>query len=229
MSMVGNAFGAVGGMLGRAFIVILMVSFILLEISGFRDKLRTAFGASTRSVDRFKEIAGNVERYIGLKTVICAATGLGAGIWVAALGLDFPLLWGLLAFVLNFIPTFGSIIAALPPIALALVQYGIGKAVVVLIGYLLVNITMGNVVEPRVMGHSMGLSPFVVLLSLLAWGWVLGGVGLFLAVPLTMALKIVLDSDPGTQWIAVLMGTGRRSRSEAEDEENGGDDTARQE
>jgi predicted PurR-regulated permease PerM len=138
---------------------------------------------------------------------------------VAAVGLDFPLLWGLLAFVLNYIPTFGSFIAAIPPIALALVQYGIGKAVIVLIGYLLVNVVMGNIVEPRVMGHSMGLSPLVVFVSLLAWGWVLGGVGMFMAVPLTMALKIILDSDPSSHWIAVLMGPEPRRRTRVRTEE----------
>ncbi len=212
ISMVGNAFGAVGGALGKAFVIILIVTFILLELSGFPGKLQAAFGASTRSIERFKEIAGNVERYLGLKTVISAATGLGAGIWVSAAGLDFPLMWGLLAFVLNYIPTFGSIIAAIPPVGLALVQYGPGKAVIVLIGYLLVNLIMGNIVEPRVMGHSMGLSPLVVFISLLAWGWVLGGVGMFMAVPLTMALKIILDSDPSTHWIAVLMGPEPKRR-----------------
>jgi AI-2 transport protein TqsA len=218
ISMLGNAFGAVGGALGKSFVVIVMVSFILFEVAGFRSKLQAAFGESTRSVERVKEIAGNVERYLGLKTMICAVTGIGAGIWCAAIGLDFPLLWGLLAFVLNYIPTFGSIVAAIPPVALALVQFGVGPAVVVLLGYLLVNLVMGNLVEPRVMGYSMGLSPFVVFISLLAWGFVLGVPGMFMAVPLTMALKIVMQSNKSTEWIAVLMGSGTKKRPEPEPE-----------
>jgi predicted PurR-regulated permease PerM len=187
-------------------------------VASFRSKLQAAFGVSTRSVERVTEIAGIVERYLGLKTMICAATGLGAGIWYAAAGLDFPLLWGLLAFVRNYIPTFGSVVAAIPPVALALVQLGLGPGVVVLIGYLLVNVVMGNLVEPRVMGYSMGLSPFVVFISLLAWGFVLGVPGMFMAVPLTMALKIVMESKKPTEWIAVLMGSGTKPQSTPESE-----------
>lgn len=206
VSFVGNTATAVGEMLGSSFVVLLLVSFTLLEISGFQPKLQAAFGVSTQSIKRFRQIAGNVERYLGLKTIICAATGLGAGIWVAALGLDFPLMWGALAFVLNYIPTIGSVVAAVPAVLLALVQFGLTKAIMVTAGYLLVNLIMGNVVEPRVMGRHLGLSPLVVFASLLVWGWTLGTVGMFLAVPLTMAIKIALEASPDTRWMAVLMG-----------------------
>ncbi len=227
ISLVGNTFTAVGTLVTNSFVVILLVSFILLEISGFEQKLQSAFGVSTQSVERFREIAGNVERYLGLKTIICAATGLGIGIWVAALGLDYAVLWGTLAFVLNYIPTIGSVVAAIPAVILALVQFGVGKAVIVLLGYLLVNLVMGNVVEPRVMGRHLGLSPLVVFVSLLAWGWILGMIGMFLAVPLTMATKIALQSSPETRWLATLMGPEPKHPPEetAEDAPADGDPT----
>lgn len=206
MGLVGDAFGAVGGLLGNSFIIILTILFILFEVSSFPVKMRAAFGGSEGAIDSFREIAGNVAHYLGLKTIISLVTGAAAGVWVALVGLDFALLWGLLAFILNYIPTFGSLIAAIPAILLALVQLGPGPAALVALGYIVVNLVMGNVIEPRVMGQGLGLSTLVVFLSLLAWGWVLGTVGMFLAVPLTVALRIALESSDDTRWLAVLMG-----------------------
>ena len=155
------------------------------------------------------EAAHKANRAIALtwpRDVWWSRTGVAVGIWVALVGVDFALLWGLLAFVLNYIPNFGSLVAAVPAILLAWVQLGPAAALLVALGYLVVNITMGSVLEPRIMGQGLGLSTLVVFLSLLAWGWILGTVGMFLAVPLTVALRIVLESNPSTRWIAVLMG-----------------------
>ena len=125
---------------------------------------------------------------------------------LVVLGVDFALLWGVSAFLLNYIPNIGSLIAAIPPILLALIQFGVGKAIIVAIGYLVVNVVVGSVIEPKVMGKGLGLSTLIVFISLVFWGWVFGPVGMFLSVPLTMVVKIALDSQEDTRWIAVMLG-----------------------
>jgi predicted PurR-regulated permease PerM len=123
------------------------------------------------------------------------------------LNIDYALLWGLLAFLLNFIPNIGSIIAAIPAILLSLIQFGPGIAIITSVGYLVINFVFGNVLEPRMMGKGLGLSTLIVFLSLIFWGWILGPVGMLLSVPLTMVVKIALDSSDDTRWIATLLGT----------------------
>ncbi|HSG63786.1 MAG TPA: AI-2E family transporter, partial [Gammaproteobacteria bacterium] len=134
-------------------------------------------------------------------------TGALAGSLCALVGLDFPVLWGLLAFLFNYVPTIGSLIAAIPPIALALVQFGAVQSAVIGIGYLVLNVTIGGLLEPRIMGRGLGLSTLVVFLSLVFWGWVLGPVGMLLSVPLTMTAKIALESGERTAPIAILLGS----------------------
>jgi predicted PurR-regulated permease PerM len=122
-----------------------------------------------------------------------------------ALDVDFPVLWGLVAMLLNFIPTIGSIIAGIPPVLLALVQLGPTEAGLVVLGFFLVNTIVGNILEPRYMGKGLGLSALVVFVSLIFWGWLLGPVGMLLSVPLTMSAKIALEANPNTAWIARLL------------------------
>lgn len=209
IGLAGQLFAALGGLLGNVLLVVLIVAFVLLEVPWFPEKFRAAIGSSDVAMARAREILGNVERYVLLKTVLSLATGAGVTIWVAIVGLDFALLWGLLAFLLNFIPNIGSVVAAVPALALALVQLGPGKTLLVLAGYIVVNFVFGNILEPRWMGRSLGLSTTVVFLSVLAWGWILGTVGMFLAVPLTVALRIVLANNESTRWLAVLLGPER--------------------
>lgn len=209
IALAGQLFAALGNLVGNALLVLLIVAFILLEIPWFPDKFRAATGSSEAAIARAREILGNIERYVLLKTVLSLATGVGVAVWVALVGLDFALLWGLLAFLLNFIPNIGSVVAAVPALVLSLVQLGPGKTLLVLIGYLVVNFIFGNILEPRWMGRSLGLSTTVVFLSVLAWGWILGTVGMFLAVPLTVVLRIALASNESTRWLAVLLGPER--------------------
>ncbi len=127
---------------------------------------------------------------------------------LAIIGVDFPLLWGMLAFLLNYIPTFGSILAAIPPVLLAMVQLGPGHAIAALAVFVMLNVLLGNFVEPYFMGRRLGLSTLVVFLSLVFWGWVWGPVGMLLSVPLTMIVKIMLENTEDLSWIAVLLGAG---------------------
>ena len=123
------------------------------------------------------------------------------------MGVDYYFLWGLLAFVLNYIPTIGSFFALLPPALLTLIQMGYIEAILVVIGFIIINTIIGNIIEPRFMGKGLGLSTLVVFLSLIFWGWVLGPIGMLLSVPLTITIKIILDSSDETRWLAVLLGS----------------------
>ncbi len=186
-------------------IVLVTTAILLLEATEIGTKLRVAF--RDRGGAGWIEVAAdNVQRYLALKTIFSLATGLLLGIWTAVWGLDFPVLWGLIAFVLNFVPAIGSIVAAVAPVTLALVLYSPGHAVAVAAGYLAVNVAIGNFVEPRIMGRRLGLSPFVVILSLFFWGYVWGPGGMLVGVPLTVIAKLMLETSPQTRWIAVLLG-----------------------
>ena len=203
--MVGGALRGIGGALSQSVIVVLIVLFVLIEAAGFPDKLQAAFGRTSAS-ERFDAIRLDVMKYLGIKTLVSLATGTIVGVAIAILGVDFPVLWGLLAFLLNYIPSLGSILAAIPPMLLALVQYGIGRAVAVGLVFLTVNVVLGNFLEPRLMGRRLGLSTLVVFLSLIFWGWVWGPVGMLFSVPLTMVVKIMLENTRDLRWIAVLLG-----------------------
>ena len=206
LGLVGNLAGNLGSLLNNAFLLFLTVCFILLEASSFPHKVREAFGDSPEMEARMTEIGQSIRRYLGIKTLTSMATGFLAYGALILLGVKFAPLWGLLAFLLNFVPAVGSVIAAVPAVALALVDNSPQTALIVTLCYVGINITIGNFLEPRVMGEGMGLSPLIVIISLVFWGWVLGPVGMVLAVPLTVILRITLDSQPSTQWVAILLG-----------------------
>ena len=195
-----------GGMLTNAFMIIMTVVFILFEVASMPDKIRRALPNADDTMVQLTAIMQGVKQYLGLKTLLSLMTGAAVTLWLTIIGLDYPLLWGLVAFALNFIPNIGSIIAAVPAVLLALVQLGFGEALLATTGYVLVNLVIGNVLEPKMLGRGMGLSTLVVFVSLVFWGWALGPVGMLLSVPLTMALRIALDCDPRTRWMAVILG-----------------------
>jgi len=192
--------------LTNGFMIILTVIFILLEVSGFPDKLRAALGDKGASSEGLDKIALSIKRYIAIKTLTSLATGIFVSGCLVIIGVDYPALWGLVAFLLNYIPSIGSIIAAVPAVILSFIQFGIGRTLFVIGAYLLVNTIIGSIIEPRVMGRRVGLSTLVVFLSLVFWGWVLGPIGMLLSVPLTMIVKISLEQSEDTRWIAVLLG-----------------------
>ncbi len=206
LELAGNTLSRLGGVLSNSFLIILTVIFILAEAASFPRKLSDVLNDPERDLPYFARFAENVNRYIAIKTTVSAITGLLATLMLWVLGVDFPILWGLLAFLLNYVPTIGSLIAAIPPVLLALVQFGPGPAIGTAVGFFAINVVMGNGVEPRFMGKGLGLSTLVVFLSLVVWGWVLGPVGMLLSVPLTMTAKIALEANPDTAWIAHLLG-----------------------
>ena len=206
VQLVADLLEGFGRVLGNAFLIFLTVVFILFETASFPRKFSAVSDDPEHALDRFAAFRENVKRYLVIKTVASLGTGVAIGLWLAVLGVDYPMLWGLLAFLLNYVPNIGSIIAAVPAVLFAAVQLGPGAALWSAAGYLVVNVVVGSIIEPRFMGRGLGLSALVVFLSLVFWGWVLGPVGMFLSVPLTMMIKIALDSRPDTHWIAVLLG-----------------------
>ena len=206
LELAGTTLARLGGVLSNSFLIVLTVIFILAEAASFPKKLGQVLSNPHSSLPHFSRFAENVNRYIAIKTSVSVATGLVVTIFLSILGVDFPVLWGLLAFLLNYVPTIGSIIAAVPPLLLALVQLGPSAALGVPLGFVTINVVMGNAIEPRFMGKGLGLSTLVVFLSLVVWGWVLGPVGMLLSVPLTMTAKIALEANPGTKWLATLLG-----------------------
>lgn len=206
-----------GGALTNSFLILLTVIFILFEAAGMPAKIKAAFPNNRNSLPSFEKFIDSVRQYLAIKTLISFATGVIVTIGLTLLGLDYSLLWGLLAFLLNYVPNIGSIIAAVPAVLLAVVQLGPGQALAVASIYLAVNVIMGNAIEPRFMGRKLGLSSLVVFISLVFWGWVLGPVGMLLSVPLTMIVKIALEESESTRWLAILLSSDAPSESTGKD------------
>jgi len=206
LNVVANALNQISGIFADGFLILFTVIFMSLEINTLPQKLKKVFNNPEKSLSQVSEIYQNINRYIGIKTLTSLGTGILVYIFLLIVGVDYPLLWGVLAFVLNYIPTIGSIIAVIPPLLLTLVQLGFVEALVVLAGYITINTIIGNILEPKFMGKGLGLSTLVVFLSLVFWGWVLGPIGMILSVPLTITIKIALDSSEETRWLAVLLG-----------------------
>ena len=216
MGLVGKMVAGLGNALANIFLIVLTVILLLIEGAALPNKWKL-MGRHAPSTESFGRFVASVNSYLAIKGWVSLVTGVVIAIWLAVLGVDYPVLWGLIAFLFNFVPNIGSIIAAVPALLLALVQLGPGSVLAAAAGYLVVNIVMGNVVEPRFMGKGVGLSTLVVFLSLVFWGWVLGPVGMLLSVPLTMVVKLALEANPGTRWIAVLIGPDVEPEPEASD------------
>ncbi len=205
LNMVGDLLKVLATLFQRTLVILLTSIFILVEAAVFPAKLDAAFQRSPGGQSRVAKIRTEIQRYLAIKTAISAATGILIGLALWILGIDFPLMWGLVAFALNFIPSLGSIFAALPTILLAIVQFGLGRAFAVAAVYLIVNLALGNLLEPMLMGRRLGLSPLVVFISMVFWGWVWGPLGMLLSVPLTMIIKIMLEYTDEFRWIAILL------------------------
>jgi AI-2 transport protein TqsA len=188
-----------------AFLVGLILIFVLAEATVVPFKFRAILGSNRQVRSRVLEAVVEVQAYLWIKTLMSAGTGIGVGVFVWLMGVDFPVLLGLLAFALNFIPNVGSLLASIPAIVLALILHGPLRAAGVTLGYMAVNGMFGNLVETHLLGRRMGLSPLVIVLSLIFWAWLWGPIGALLAVPLTMVLKITLEHVPDLSWIAVMM------------------------
>jgi len=204
-----------GNFMGQLFLIVLFAFFMLLEMDSFPLKFNAMLGKTNpheKNVST-QRIIINVRNYLGIKTLTSFVTGLLIFISLKFIGVDYAFIWGLIAFLLNYIPNVGSLLAAIPTLLFTSVQLGWSEFFWVGFSYLVVNIVIGSLIEPKVMGRGMGLSTLVVLISLVFWGWVLGPIGMFLSVPLTMTLKIFLENYKETKWLAVMMGTNKYAES----------------
>jgi predicted PurR-regulated permease PerM len=207
MDLAGGIFSALSSVLANAFLILLTVVFILLEAADLPEKLRVVLKNPERSLSAIEKFSQSAKRYLVIKTLTSAATGLVILLWLLILGVDYPVLWATLSFLLNYVPNIGPIIAALPVALLALVQLGVGSALLTVLGFVVVHIVLGNLIEPKVMGKGMSISPLVVFLSLVFWGWVLGPLGMILSVPMTSLVKIALESYKDTRGVAIMLGS----------------------
>ncbi len=211
MRLTSRLLTGMGNLLGDTFLILLVVVFMLLEAATFSKKLEAAIAPDSPQMDRYNSFLKNINRYMVIKTWTSLGTGIIVSIWLTIWGVDYALLWGLVTFMFNYIPNIGSFMAAIPPTLLALIQLGPWTALAVALGYLVVNLSIGSFLEPRLMGKGLGLSTLIVFLSLLFWGWVLGPVGMILSVPLTMTMKIALSSFEETQWLSTMLGGASRA------------------
>ena len=194
-------------MLSNEITFIFLTMFLLAEVEAIRLKIRVIIKGTDASFEYWENIGKKIRHYLSIKTMTSLGTGILVGSSLAIIGVDYPMLWGLVAFLLNYIPTIGSIIAAIPGITFSLLQLGFPSTFWTIGIYLFVNVVIGSILEPRIMGKGMGLSTFTVFFGLIFWGFILGPVGMFLSVPITMTIKFILDYNPKTKWIAVLLGT----------------------
>jgi len=205
--LIGATLSSIASILSMTLLVFLLMVFILFEAAALPTKLKQAFGWSDYDLDRFSR---EIQRYLVIKTLISVTTGVLVGLGIWALGVKYPLLWALTAFLLNYIPSIGSIIAAVPPVILTWIDLGLGRALLVGLVFLVVNVFLGNLLEPHLMGRRFGISTLVVILSLIFWGWLWGPVGMLLSVPLTVILKVILQNTEDFRWLAQLIGAAPR-------------------
>ena len=200
--------------ISNAVLVLIFLVFMLLAKPYANDKLRAAFSPERAAaiIDITNTIGRQIGAYLGALFVISFVTGLCVWGALAWLGVEFAFTWGLLAFVLNFIPTIGSIVASIPPVLMALAQHApeLWPAVATALALFVIQQTLGNFIAPKVYGDRLNLSPVVILLFLVFWGWLWGITGALLAVPIAAAIQIALAQIPALAPLAVLMGSGKR-------------------
>lgn len=197
--------GKVVGFMGTSIITLIITVFMLTEARMFGRRFEAISEARGPNLTKILSATRDIQRFLAIKTVVSLATGILAGLLCWAAGLDFYVLWGILAFLLNFIPVIGSIVAGVPPTILALFVAGWPNALLVAGGYLLINNFLGNFLEPILVGRRFGISTLVVIISVVFWGWLWGPLGMLLAVPLTMVIKVILESSDEFRWIGIAI------------------------
>jgi AI-2 transport protein TqsA len=212
MTFAAGAAGEIGKVVKETALVIVITVFMLFGAKNFLYKTELIEKIHSRPLTFLDTIETSIRHYLSIKSVISLITGFLVWLWLIILGVEYAILWGVTAFLFNYIPSIGSPIAAIPAILLALIQLGVGGMVWTAVGYAVINVVMGSIVEPKALGKGLGLSTLVVFLSLIIWGFILGIVGMFLAIPLTITIKIMLEEKESTRWLAVLLGTEDEAR-----------------
>jgi AI-2 transport protein TqsA len=209
LSSIADLLGRLAESISNLVVVVLVVAFLLAESLGLPAKVQRQLRLGHTQLAPVSEYVQDLRRYVVITTQLGAFTGLAATILLLILGVDLPVLWGVLTFLLSFIPTVGIFLAMIPPSLLALLEFGLAKALLIVVGFLIIDAVVENVAKPKFLGESLDMAPVVIILSLIFWAAVLGPVGALLAVPLTLAIKqLVLETDEGARWLADLMSAG---------------------
>jgi predicted PurR-regulated permease PerM len=207
----GAAAGTVGALLGNTFLIVMIAIFLLLEAASLPKKIKGLPGMNDETWNRLTAAVVSVRHYTELKTSLSLLTGFLCWVMLAILKVEYAILFGLLAFILNYVPNIGSLIAAVPAVLIAWlgapIESAITQATIVAVGYIVINTVVGNIIEPKILDRGLGLSASIIVVTMVFWGWVLGPVGMLLSVPLTMIAKIALEASNDTQWIGAMMGS----------------------
>ena len=218
-----NIIGSIGTFLSKFLLVVIGVAFILAESKSFQTKLRVIFRNNAKKLEHFNLFSFNIQKYFVVKSFTSFLTGFIITLVLTLFGVDYPVLWGVIAMLFNFVPVVGSIIASIPAVLLTFMNLDINTTIWVIVLYVIINISISNILEPKLMGKELGLSPLVIFFSLIFWGYILGIVGMFLAVPITMTLKIAFDSNTSTHWLGILMSDLSRKKLKARKEQKTSD------
>lgn len=194
---------------GKVFFIFLLSLFLLFELDSFPVKFSAIFSRkdNMKAKINLNRITIKLRSYLGIKSLTSFATGAFIYLFLMIFGVKYAILWAVIAFLLNFIPNIGSLIAAVPAVLFAGIQLGPQYLLWTGLMYLAVNFIIGSLIEPKVLGKGMGLSTAVIFISLIFWGWLFGPVGMFLSVPLTMVLKVMLEGNESSRYFAILIGT----------------------
>src|SRR5215203_2154852 len=204
----GVVLSGIAGFLSDLFLILMITLFLLGEGPAMMNRLRASVAEDNPQVTRLTSVGQSVVRQFGLRAIVNLVTGAGVTILLLVLGVDFPLLWGILTFFLSFVPYIGLVLAVTPAVVLALAEFGVDRALLVAAGVIVINVLAENVLSPMMMGRGLNISPTIVFLSFIVWAWLLGGPGAFLALPITLFVAVMLDTFPETRWLASLIGVG---------------------
>ena len=205
---IGAILSGIAGFLSDFFLILVIMLFLLGEGPAMMDRLRAGTSGDNPQVERLTTVGRSVVRQFGLRAIVNLVTGAGVTVLLFLLGVDFPLLWGILTFFLSFVPYIGLVLAVAPAVVLALAEFGVSRAVLVIVGVIVINILAENVLSPMMMGRGLNISPTIVFLSFIFWAWLLGGAGAFLALPVALFLAVMFGTFPETHWLPSLIGTG---------------------
>jgi len=205
---IGAVLGGLADFLSNIFLILLITLFLLAEGPAMMSRLRASAGADHPQLKSMMVFGHSVVRQLGLRAIVNLFTAAGVVILLFVLGVDFPVMWGILTFFLSFIPWIGLPIAVAPAVILALAEYGVERALLVILGVVVINVIAENLLSPMLMGRGLSLSPTVLFVGFIFWAWLLGGSGAFLAAPLTIFVALIFQTFPETRWIASLMVAG---------------------
>jgi predicted PurR-regulated permease PerM len=221
LEAIGNFLTGLIGTISDIVLVVILIIFLLLEAFNAPAKLLHEIKSGNKYLERIFKASGMLRSYVQFTTVVGLATGILDTIWFLLLGVDFAILWGILAFLLSYVPTIGFWLAAIPPTILALLESGPGTAALVFLGIILINGFAENVIKPKYMGEGLNLNPFMIIFSVLFWAAILGPLGAILGVPVTILFKeTVLEADDQYRWIARLMSSSKDTQMEVQDHDH---------